>query len=65
MSDDLEPMAFTLEWLAEAARATRQLTACPAGHMVVRGNTHWSPLKFSNDLRSLHCEPITCTAVAE
>lgn len=56
----LEPMPFTLEWLAEAARAKRPLATCPAGHMVVRSNTHWTPLRFSDDLRALWCEPVDC-----
>ncbi|GAA0494891.1 hypothetical protein Ade02nite_19540 [Paractinoplanes deccanensis] len=58
MTDD-DTMTFTLDWLAEAAGRKPQLTACPDGHLVVRSNTHWTPVAFSNDLRSLICRPVT------
>jgi hypothetical protein len=46
---------FSLDWLAEAARNEPQLSVCDLGHLVVRGNTHWSPQGFSADRRALIC----------
>lgn len=56
----VDPLSFSLDWLAESARTERPLTVCPDGHMVVRHNTHWKPLRFSGDLKSLWCEPVDC-----
>ena len=52
-----EPMSFSLAWLAEAAGKKPQLTVCANGHMVVRGNTHWAPAAFDENLRALICRP--------
>lgn len=53
-----EPLAFTLEWLAEAGHDKPQLTVCPDGHLLVRERTCWSPARFSADLRALYCVPV-------
>lgn len=50
-----DEIAFSLDWLAEAAGRRPQLTTCPDGHLVVRENTHWAPARFSDDGRSLVC----------
>lgn len=55
-----DPLPFTLEWLAEAGRASKPLTVCAAGHLVVSGRSHWAASHFSPDLRSLYCAPVDC-----
>ncbi len=52
-----EPLPFSLDWLAEAARTSKPLTVCAAGHLVVNSNTHWAPARFAADLHALRCEP--------
>jgi hypothetical protein len=55
-----DPLPFTLEWLAEAARTSKPLTVCADGHLVVSKRSHWAPAKFSADLHALWCEPVEC-----
>lgn len=56
-----EKLAFSLDLLATARTNARPLTVCNAGHLVVRGNTHWQPARLSVDLKSLLCEMVdTC-----
>ena len=50
-----EPMNFSLDWLAEAKVKARPLDVCTQGHLVVRGNTHWSPVGFSAGLTAVTC----------
>ena len=48
-----QEMPFSLDWLAGAAQRTQALAACPEGHLVVNGNSHWAPVRLSDDLRAL------------
>lgn len=54
-------LAFSLDLLATARTNAHPLTVCEAGHLVVRGNTHWQPEKLTTDLKSLLCQMVeTC-----
>jgi hypothetical protein len=53
-----KPLAFSLDLLAEAAKQTPPLTACPDGHLLIRGRSCWNPVRFSADLRALYCVPV-------
>lgn len=48
-----QEMPFSLDWLAGAAEKKQALAACPEGHLVVNGNSHWVPVRLSDDLRAL------------
>lgn len=41
--------------LAGAHRDREILSVCPDGHLVVKGRTHWAPLRFATDRPSLIC----------
>lgn len=56
--DDDKLIPFSLDWLAEAGAKQKPLTVCDAGHMVVRGTTHWQPVRFAADLHALWCVPV-------
>ncbi len=53
-----EPLPFSLAWLAGYEPRGEPLTACGAGHLLVRGRTCWAPTRFSADFRALHCVPV-------
>lgn len=50
-----DELAFSLDWLAEAATRTLPLEVCDQGHLVVNANSHWQPVRFTADRRSLIC----------
>ncbi len=54
-----QEMPFSLDWLAGAAEKVPALSVCPDGHMVVNGNTHWSPTRISDDLRAIWFRMVT------
>lgn len=51
-----QPLPFSLDWLAEAARLKKPLSVCADGHLVVRAS-HWRPVQFTGDLHAILCEP--------
>lgn len=57
MSDD-DDIRFSFDWLAGAAAKRMPLTVCGAGHLVVRGNTHWQAVAVSPDLKALVCRVV-------
>jgi hypothetical protein len=52
-------LAFSLDLLIGAGSKEQPLAVCDAGHLVVRGDTHWQPERLSFDFRSLLCREVT------
>lgn len=44
---DEQQTPFSLDWLAAALGREPQLTICDRGHLRIRGNTCWTPVKFA------------------
>lgn len=57
-ADPPDEIRFSFDWLGGAAAKQVPLTVCPDGHLVVRGNTHWSPVGISQDLRAVVCRVV-------
>lgn len=53
MSIPAEEMPFSLDWLAGVGERPQALAVCPEGHLVVNANSHWQPVRLSDDLRAL------------
>lgn len=51
-------LKFSLELLASAAELTPPLTACPDGHLQVKGRSCWKPTRFSEGLTAVYCTPV-------
>lgn len=50
-----DALTFSFDLLAGAHRDREILSVCPDGHLVVKGRTHWAPLRFATDRPSLIC----------
>jgi hypothetical protein len=49
-----EEMAFSLEMLIGASKQPEPvLSACDRGHLVVRGRTHYEPIRMADDLHAI------------
>ncbi|WP_045740881.1 hypothetical protein [Actinoplanes rectilineatus] len=53
MTDDPDEIPFSLAWLAEHIGRNPEIAICPRGHLKVRGNTCWKPVKFRD--QALYC----------
>jgi hypothetical protein len=63
----LDPLvAFSFDLLLGAGMAKLPLTVCPLGHLVVNGNSHYSPEAFAPGLKALSCRIVAvCDAPEE
>lgn len=51
-------LAFSLDLLAGARAKALPLDVCTEGHLVVKGNSHYKPLRFADGLRTIACQLI-------
>lgn len=60
----LDPLiVFSFETLLGAGTAKLPLTACPHGHLVVNGNSHYAAEAFEPGLKALSCRLVeSCDA---
>ena len=53
MRDEKE-LPFSLDWLLGAAELPEPtLSVCEQGHLVVKGRTHYLPVRLSPDMKSM------------
>ncbi len=48
-------LAFNFDLLASAGAEPRPLSICADGHLVVAGRSHYVPVRFTADRRSVVC----------
>lgn len=48
-----DTMAFSLDLLSGARTNAHPLTVCPDGHLVLSGRNHYTPVRLTEDFKSL------------